>query len=248
VGGTRRAGGSNAPGNEALSAGKRFYATVTPSFDPKEDAPGLCPQVEATFAALAGHLSHAGFQFSDLVQLHATLSHVADAALLRAHADTILGDTAAALTIIIAPLPDPALRFQIEAYAFAGGGRWIGEGRNTVLAGEEVYFGSQLGYGPDGAMLQGPERQIDAAWHGIEALLASVDCPPENVLRTNNILTDWRDYAAFNRGYGRHVARPYPPRTTVLASLEDPEARTQIEGIAYCGSADATIIDVRPEE
>src|SRR6185503_8614393 len=103
----------------------------------------LCAQVETTFAALAGHLSQAKLQFSDLVHLHVTLSHVTDAALFRAHADTILGDTAAALTIIIAPLPDPALRFQIEAYAFAGGGRWIGAGHNTVLAGEEVYFGSQ---------------------------------------------------------------------------------------------------------
>jgi hypothetical protein len=61
-------------------------------------------------------------------------------------------------------------------------------------------------------------------------------------------LTDWRDYAAFNRGYGKHVGRPYPPRTTVLASLEHPEARTQIEGIAYCGTEDVTIVDVRPEE
>jgi enamine deaminase RidA (YjgF/YER057c/UK114 family) len=243
--GEPREGVSLSGGDEALRVGKRVYATVTSRGD---NSSGLATQVAVAFANLAELLSELALGLSDLVHLHVTVSHVAEAAVFRSQAGKTLGDAAVALTVLVAPLPDPSLRFQIEAYALIGGGRWIAAGRNAVMAGDELYFGAQLGRASDGGFLHGAEPQVDAAWNGIEAMLRSVNVSPHGVLRTNNILTDWRDYAAFNRGYGKHVDRPYPPRTTVLATLEYPEARTQIEGIAYCGSEEAAIVDVRPEE
>ncbi len=251
--GAREHYASSAPFNEALRIGDRFYATAAPPIGQQDAPPDLIRQIDTAFTSLADLLSKAGLRVADLVHLHVTLSHVSEAAVFRARADKILGDNAIATTIVIAPPPHPAMRVQIEAFALAGGGRWVASGKTgrrggVVVAGDEIYFGEQLGQDRDGMLAGGAERQIDAAWIGLEAKLKAAGCPPENVLRTNNILTDWRDYAGFNRGYGVHVERPYPPRTTVLASLEDPEARTQIEGIAYCGTEDAIIVDVRPEE
>jgi enamine deaminase RidA (YjgF/YER057c/UK114 family) len=65
----------------------------------------------------------------------------------------------------------------------------------------------------------------------------------EDVVRTNNILTDWRLYAGFNAGYGAFVAPPYPPRATVHAKLADPRACVQIEAIAHRLGREASVLE-----
>jgi enamine deaminase RidA (YjgF/YER057c/UK114 family) len=252
LGGARQHYASSARHNEALRTGNRFYATAAPAPGQDGQPADLDRQIEMAFASLGDLLSRAGMGVADLVHLHVTLSHVSDAAEFRDRASKVLGESAVAITIVIAPPPETAIRVQIEAFALTGGGQYLASGngrdRAAVLAGNEIYFSGQLGQRQDGRLPGGAERQIDAAWSYVEVLLEASKCSPENVLRTNNILTDWRDYVSFNRGYAKHVARPYPPRTTVLAALENPEARAQIEGIAYCGTEDVTIVDVRPVE
>ena len=67
------------------------------------------------------------------------------------------------------------------------------------------------------------------------------------MLRTNNVLTDWRDYAGFNAGYGAKRPRAsYVPRATVLGSIRAPDARVQIEGVAHRRGDEATILQVPP--
>lgn len=234
----------------AVRVGKRFYGTATPGLASRDAALSFPQQIDRAFATLIDLLTQAGLGAADLVSLHVTLAHVAETALFNVWSKKVLGDQAVAVTVVIAPLPDPAIRVQFEAFAWAGGGRRIpapaGEVQ-AVLAGDEIHFGGSLGYERPGNLPDGAERQIDAAWSNIAAMLELAGSGAENVLRTNNILTDWRDYAGFNRGYGKHVGRPFPPRTTILAGLAAPDARIQIAGIVYCGSEDATFVDVKPE-
>ncbi|MGT2437640.1 hypothetical protein ACU4GH_19555 [Bradyrhizobium betae] len=60
------------------------------------------------------------------------------------------------------------------------------------------------------------------------------------------MLTDWRDFQGFNRGYGPNVAKPYVPRATVLGALPDRRARVQTEGIAHRNGSHSKIVQVGP--
>ena len=75
-------------------------------------------------------------------------------------------------------------------------------------------------------------------------LLAAAGFNDQSVLRTNNVLTDWRFYADFNAGYGANVTEPYPPRATVLGGLARREAVVQIEAVAHRSGSDAVIVQV----
>lgn len=73
--------------------------------------------------------------------------------------------------------------------------------------------------------------------HGLRVGMDATD-----VLRTNNWLTDWRCYRAFNAGYGAFVVPPYPPRATVIGSLLEPGALVQIEAVAHAEGRNATVL------
>ena len=94
-------------------------------------------------------------------------------------------------------------------------------------------------------MVTSPTRsgRTARAWERIAATLAAAGLTLEDVIRTNNILTDWRLYAGFNAGYGAFVFRPYPPRATVHAGLADPRACVQIEAIAHRHGHAATVLE-----
>src|SRR5690606_13035338 len=98
-----------------------------------------------------------------------------------------------------------------------------------VLAGDDLYIGGQYGIAADGRLARGVEAQTLAAWARVRALLNAAGMTTEHILRTNNILTDWRTYAGFNAGYGANVRKPYPPRATVLGALALPGALVQVE-------------------
>jgi enamine deaminase RidA (YjgF/YER057c/UK114 family) len=78
-----------------------------------------------------------------------------------------------------------------------------------------------------------PEEQTRAALMRVRRLIESAEFHVDGLLRTNNVLTDWRSYSGFNAGYGANVSDPYPPRTTVLGQLLDPRALVQVEGVAH---------------
>jgi 2-iminobutanoate/2-iminopropanoate deaminase len=111
-----------------------------------------------------------------------------------------------------------------------------------VLAGDELYIGGQAGIDRSGRLAAGVEAQTRAAWERVRSLLGAAGLSIDHVLRTNNILTDWRSYAGFNAGYGANVGKPYPPRATVLGSLAWPGALVQVETIAHRAGDTATIV------
>jgi 2-iminobutanoate/2-iminopropanoate deaminase len=172
----------------------------------------------------------------------------------RSRFENAFGASPPACVIAIASLEDPDCMLHLEAVAVAGGGTPVmGEGAApagclgsaAVLAGDELFIGGQYGVGRDGSLCGGIEAQTLAAWERIRLLLASAGMTPAHILRTNNVLTDWRHYRGFNAGYGANVREPYPPRATVLGSLGMPGALVQIEAIAHRAGDTATIVQAR---
>jgi enamine deaminase RidA (YjgF/YER057c/UK114 family) len=109
-----------------------------------------------------------------------------------------------------------------------------------VLAGDVLYLSGSCS-------TQGNvEQQTRAAWKNILEVVASAGFSVESILRSNNLLVDWRDYAGFNAGYGANIPEPYVPRATVLGQLRDSAARVQVECLAHRGGADAKILQVAP--
>jgi enamine deaminase RidA (YjgF/YER057c/UK114 family) len=108
-----------------------------------------------------------------------------------------------------------------------------------------LFLCGQLGLRED-AGRSDVKEQTELAWERLHSLIAGAGFGKDSMLRTNNILTDWRDYAGFNVGYGKNVHEPYMPRATVLGQIGTSGARVQIEGIAHRHGADATILQVPP--
>lgn len=207
-------------------------------------------QAASALDTLERLLESHGLRPADLVHLRISLADV------RAHGEVAavlarrLAHAPPARAFVVAPLADPRALLHLDAVALPGGGRPVepaGHGAGgvppAVLAGEHLYLGGQNGVGDDGAPVGDVEAQTRAAWRRIEALVDAAGFERDSVVRTTNVLTDWRDYAGFNAGYGAHVRRPYPPRTTVLGGLVEPGARVQVEAIAHRDGARATVLD-----
>jgi enamine deaminase RidA (YjgF/YER057c/UK114 family) len=144
------------------------------------------------------------------------------------------------------PLARDGQLVEVESIAAYGGGQPVGEAvpgtaaSQGMLAGDWLFVSAQAGSDEPGV-----ERQTRRAWERIAATAEAAGMTLHDVVRTNNILTDWRFYAGFNAGYGAFVTRPYPPRATVHAALADPRACVQVEAVAHRGGGDATVLEAR---
>jgi enamine deaminase RidA (YjgF/YER057c/UK114 family) len=211
---------------------------------PTEGAPTYCAAhgVEpfAVFADLAGQLAAANLDPDDVVALDVTLADLRHLASFDAAYEATFAPPFPARTLVVAPLVRPADRVQVEAIAIAGGGRPIGAKRPlssaAVLAGEELFIAGQLGHG-DGA-----QSQAHAAWAQIKTLLAEAGMTAAHVIRTSNVLTDWRLYRDFSEGYAVHVGAPFPPCSTALGGLADSRAVVQIAARAHRQALTSTVL------
>lgn len=236
------------PAGGVIAAG-RFYCAAGPAVG-GDDFAG---QASSAFEQLRMRIALGGLKPSEIVYLHATLGDCRDVpAFAGALAEAFPSDPPAC-TLVIAPLAGPNAMLQIEAIAAQGGGRRLegtrrakkfGLGAAAVLAGEDLYIGGQVGEVAGGRLAAGTEAQTKIAWERIRALLAAAEMNELAIVRTNNVLTDWRHYADFNAGYGAHVSEPYPPRATVLGGLARRNALVQVEGIAHRRGDDAVIVQV----
>ena len=203
-------------------------------------------------SALSAQLREPGFRMCDVVKITATLAGLRD---YPAFEDAFRGAFRApfpARTITVAPLSDPRRRIELEWVAVAGGGEPVeargiaqhpGAASPAIVAGKHLYLSAQPGIGVDGRYADGVEQQTRAAWRRIHALIEAAGMEPPDVVRTNNWLTDWRSYEAFNSGYGQFVRSPYPPRATVIGGMLDAEALVQIEAVAHGEADSATVLE-----
>lgn len=239
--------------NAALAEG-RCYCTATPVLEATGAAGAYRGTFERQAASAVDQLSQglaaAGRSLDDVVYLHVTLSDVRLMEDLDACIRAWFPRNPPACTVVIAFSARTDCLLTLETIAVTGGGTPIAAdlpaggsiGSPAVLADDELYIGGQSGVDRSGRLGVGVEAQTRAAWDRIRALLGAVGMSVDHVLRTNNILTDWRSYAGFNAGYGANVQKPYPPRATVLGSLAWTGALVQVEAIAHRVGNTATIV------
>jgi 2-iminobutanoate/2-iminopropanoate deaminase len=203
-------------------------------------------------SALAAQLRQADLQMRDVVKVTATLAELRDYPAFEAAFTASFRAPYPARTITVAPLSHPRRRLELETVAVPGGGepvhapgltRCAGACSLAMRAGKHLYVSAQPGIGADGRFANGVEQQTRAAWRRIHALVEASGLDPADVVRTNNWLTDWRSYDAFNAGYGEFVRPPYPPRATVIGGMLDAEALVQIEALAHGEARGATILE-----
>lgn len=232
-----------------VKAAGKVYCCAAPA----DTAAGFDIQVMSVLDQLEANIKRAGLTLPELVHLHVTLGDCRDMPALTASFAKFFGIRPPSCTVVVAPLADPGALLQIEAIAVQGGGRRVdGIGRGNeptlgapaIIAGDDLYISGQLGDGLDGRLAIGAEAQTTLAWQRVDALLAAAGMDRQAIVRTNNVLTDWRHYADFNAGYGAHVVEPYPPRATVLGGLVRPHALVQVEAIAHRHGGEATIVQV----
>jgi len=231
------------------------YATALP-IDAKGQtvAQGCRMQTVAALRNLRMMLAAAGLDPREICNIHLTLRDIREHAEVRAVFEEFFGGKLPTCTIVGAPLKRPDFSVSIESIAVKSGGESIstplaplrpGHPAPAMLAGDVLFLSGQTGLKEEQDYLD-VRAQTDTAWSRLHGLIEAVGFGRDSIIRTNNVLTDWRDYAGFNAGYGSNMREPFVPRATVLGCLDEPNARVQIEGIAHRRGADATILQVPP--
>jgi 2-iminobutanoate/2-iminopropanoate deaminase len=235
--------------------GDRRYATALPlDRDGRVVGDDTATQVRGAIDNLRASLGAAGLGLTDVVKLSVTLADLRDLPAFEAAFRAAFERPACACSVVFGPLAKPGVSVGLEAVAVAGGGTRIAGtdvngadlGAPAVLAGDHLFVSGQIGLESDGTLARGTEAQTAAAWRRIEQLVVDAGMALEDVVFTTNVLADWRDYRAFNAGYGRFVRPPFPPRTTVSLGLARPGALVQVEATAHRHGRDAQVLEVVP--
>jgi 2-iminobutanoate/2-iminopropanoate deaminase len=240
----KRIPAASAGGHPSVLVDDTFYATALPD---RGDKPlDAAAQARTALASLKEALAAGGLSMRDVVNVHMTLSDPRHFAAVEAVYAESFAAPYPTRCIVAAPLEEPRPCLQIEATAVRGGGKPIGAAESALgCASAAMVAGDVLYLSGHSAPTAGDcEAQTRAAWDKINALVAAAGFASDSIVRTNNVLTDWRTYADFNAGYGANVTKPYPPRATVLGSLLDPAALVQVEAIAHRHGGDAVIVQV----
>jgi enamine deaminase RidA (YjgF/YER057c/UK114 family) len=227
------------------------YATALP-VDAQGNfaAPDCEGQTIAALRNLGAMLAAAGLTRGDVVNLHLTISDIRHLAGVEGELRTFFGEQFPTFTAAGAPLEHPNFHLTIESVAIKGGGQRVGtkakppkkgQPAPAIVAGDMLFLSGQTGNAGGNVDV---ESQTLAAWQHLNELIEAAGFHPDSLIRTNNILTDWRDYGGFNAGYGANMREPYVPRATVLAMLPSEGSRVQIEGLAHRFGAGATILQV----
>lgn len=235
--------------NSVLSPDGAFYCTAEPDMHDVGARVDPTLQSAAALTKLLSMVRAANLDGKDICNLHITLADARDFAAFETIFVQYLEPPYPSRTVVVAPLNRASTRIQIEAIAVRGGGTPIQDrtvpfasetASPATLVGDTLYVSGQTGLAP--GTVGDVEAQTRAAWDRIERLTSAAGFSNGAVLRTNNVLTDWRAYGSFNSGYSAHVLRPYPPRTTVLGGLLQPEALVQIEAIVDRNGDNATVL------
>lgn len=226
------------------------YATAQP-LDAEGNVAGadIGAQAKAAFRNLDAMLAAAGLSRRDVCNIHITIADMRDLETANEVLCEWFGGDLPSVTIVGALLERAAFRLTVESVAVRGGGKRVGSKAQSVrknvsapgvLAGDVLYLSGQT-------VAEGDvEHQTRTAWRRQLEVMAEAGFDAHSILRSNNVLVDWRDYAGFNAGYGANIPEPYVPRATVLGHLSEKTARVQVECIAHRAGADATIVQVAP--
>jgi 2-iminobutanoate/2-iminopropanoate deaminase len=103
----------------------------------------------------------------------------------------------------------------------------------AVRAGDFVYVSGQVPTDASGSLVTGTvEAQTRQVLENIKAALALAGASLDQVVKTNCILDDARDFAAFNKAYAAYFPKEPPARTTIEARLMA-DIKVEIDVTAY---------------
>lgn len=108
----------------------------------------------------------------------------------------------------------------------------------AVRAGDCVYVSGQVGLDTSTGRLAsgGIQAETRQVLHNIQAILAGCGASLAQVVRCGVYLSDVSDFQPMNEVYAQFFGEAKPARTTiVVASLPMPEARIEVDVIAYLG-------------
>jgi 2-iminobutanoate/2-iminopropanoate deaminase len=109
----------------------------------------------------------------------------------------------------------------------------IGPYSQAIRAGGLVFTAGQVGAEPaTGTLREGVAAQADQALRNLAAVLAAAGTGFDRVVKTTIMLVDMADFAAVNEAYARHLAPPFPARTTVAVRALPKGALVEIEMVA----------------
>jgi 2-iminobutanoate/2-iminopropanoate deaminase len=116
----------------------------------------------------------------------------------------------------------------------------IGPYSQAMRAGGFVFTAGQVGAEPSsGTLLEGIAAQADQALRNLGAVLEAAGTGFERVVKTTIFLVDMADFAAVNEAYARHLAPPYPARSTVTVRALPKGALVEIEMVAMAAQEPA---------
>jgi enamine deaminase RidA (YjgF/YER057c/UK114 family) len=227
-------------GPAGVRAGGLHYCTARPD----GEASDARAQVGAALRKLQAALDRAGLRPQDVALLNVSL---ADLRMLPAFEDAfrrVFRPPYPARSVVGIPLARAGQLVELKSVAACAGCQPVGgelsgtAASAAMLTDDWLFVSAQTAGGESGV-----EVQTRRAWERIAATVEAARMTVDDVVRTSNVLTDWRHYAEFNAGYGAFVTRPYPPRATVHAALAHPGALVQIEAIAHRQGRDAAVLE-----
>jgi len=227
-------------GSGGVRAGGLHYCTAGPA----DDGSDAGTQSDEALRNLVAALDRAGLRPQDVVMLTVSLADVRVLPAFEEAFRRVFRPPYPARSVVGVPLARAGQLVELESVAAYGGGQPVGEAvpgmaaSAGMLAGDWLFVSARMAGGEPGV-----ERQTRHAWEQIAATVEAAGMTLEDVVRTNNILTDWRGYTGFNAGYRAFVTRPHPPRATVHALLADPAACVQIEAIVHRLGRDAAVLE-----
>jgi 2-iminobutanoate/2-iminopropanoate deaminase len=123
---------------------------------------------------------------------------------------------------------------QRSAVQTANAPQAIGPYSQAIHAGGLVFCAGQVGIDPASGELiaGGVAAEAEQAMTNITAVLAAAGSSLERVVKTTIFLAEMADFAAVNEVYARHLAEPYPARSTVAVKGLPKGAQVEIECLA----------------
>ncbi|HLE88528.1 MAG TPA: Rid family detoxifying hydrolase [Candidatus Limnocylindria bacterium] len=114
----------------------------------------------------------------------------------------------------------------------------IGPYSQAIRGGPLIFCAGQVGTDPrTGTLADGVAAQADRALTNLAAVLAAAGSGLDRVVKTIIFLVDMDDFTTVNEVYARHLAAPYPARSTIAVRALPKGALVEIEAVALAGDA-----------
>lgn len=120
---------------------------------------------------------------------------------------------------------------------FPPGAKPLGPYSPGVAAGGFVFLAGQIPIDASGDIVPGGiEAQTEQVFRNLKSVLGAAGLSFADVVKATVFMMDLGEFARMNSVYEKHVAQPYPARSTIQVAGLPKGARVEIEMIAYAGS------------